>query len=99
MTYSIEEIRAKATPIAIKYGLASLSLFGSYARGEANEKSDIDFYIEKGNLKSLFEHSGLILDLEDVFDKKVDVVIISSISNQDFYQAITKEGIKLYEQK
>ncbi|MCM1127754.1 MAG: hypothetical protein NC429_14945 [Lachnospiraceae bacterium] len=39
MPYTIDEIRTKAMPIAIHYGVDALSLFGSYARGEADEKS------------------------------------------------------------
>ena len=97
MSYTIDEIREKATPIAIRYGIDSLSLFGSYARGEADEHSDLDFFIEKGELRTLFEHSGLILDLEDEFGCHVDVVVLSGIHDSDFYDEITKEGIKLYE--
>ena len=40
MTYTIEEIKDKVTPIAQKYGVKRISLFGSYARGEATENSD-----------------------------------------------------------
>lgn len=50
MPYTIEEIRAKAMPIAIRYGVDALSLFGSYARGEADEKSDLDFLIHSRSL-------------------------------------------------
>lgn len=46
MPYTIDEIRTKAIPIAIQYGVDSFSLFGSYARGEADEKSDLDFLIQ-----------------------------------------------------
>ncbi len=43
MPYTIDEIRIKAMPIAIRYVVDALSLFGSYARDEADEKSDLDF--------------------------------------------------------
>ena len=46
--YTIDEIKAIAAPIARSYGVAAMYLFGSYARGEATEKSDLDFRIEKG---------------------------------------------------
>ena len=46
--YTIEMIREKAVPIAKKYEVKKLSLFGSYARGEADDKSDVDFKIENG---------------------------------------------------
>ena len=49
----IDEIREKTISIALTYGIQSLSLFGSYARNEANDKSDVDICIEKGSLRSL----------------------------------------------
>ncbi|MBR1805506.1 MAG: nucleotidyltransferase domain-containing protein [Selenomonadaceae bacterium] len=42
MIYTIDEIRRNVTPIAKKYGVKKLSLFGSYARGETDDKSDVD---------------------------------------------------------
>ena len=50
---TIEEIRDKITPICQKYGVKSAYLFGSYARGEATEKSDVDIRIEQGDLSGL----------------------------------------------
>lgn len=97
LSYSIEEIKEKVTPIAERYGIDSLTLFGSYARGDADENSDLDFYVGKGSFGSLFEHSSFILDLEDTFGCRVDVVVLSAIRNQDFYNEITKEGVQLYE--
>ena len=41
MCYTIEEIQTKAIPIAKSYGIKKMSLFGSYARGEANDESDV----------------------------------------------------------
>ena len=40
--YTIDEIREKVKPIAEKYGIEKVWLFGSYARGEATEESDVD---------------------------------------------------------
>ena len=52
--YTIEEIRAKAVPIAKKYGVKKLSLFGSYARGEADAQSDLDFMYDSINSDEAF---------------------------------------------
>ena len=46
--YTLDEIKAIAAPIARQYGVAAMYLFGSYARGEATPKSDLDFRIEQG---------------------------------------------------
>ena len=43
MRYTINEIKDKTAPIARTYGIGRMSLFGSYARGEANDDSDVDF--------------------------------------------------------
>ena len=52
---TIEEIKQKAIPIAQEYGVDSMSLFGSYARGEASEDSDLDFFIDRGDIKGLLD--------------------------------------------
>jgi hypothetical protein len=44
MVYTIDEIKEKAIPVAREYGVDSMGLFGSYARGEATGSSDIDFF-------------------------------------------------------
>jgi predicted nucleotidyltransferase len=55
-------------------------IFGSFARGEATAKSDVDFLIEyKGNKKSLFDLVELKADLEETLDRKVDVITYRSI--------------------
>lgn len=47
--YSFEEIAERVRPIAEKYGLRSVYLFGSYARGDADEDSDVDLLIDDGD--------------------------------------------------
>lgn len=86
-------------PIAIRYGVDALSLFGSYARGEADEKSDLDFLIQKGNMKGLLSYCGMIADLEDVFHCHVDLVIKNAIKDKQFLEAIGKDEVKLYERQ
>ncbi len=97
MPYTIEEIKAKATPIAMQYGVELLSLFGSYARGDADEKSDLDFLILKGKMKGLLSYCGMIADLEDVFHCHVDLVMKNAIQDEKFLEEIRKDEVKLYE--
>ncbi len=97
MPYTIDEIRMKAMPIAIRYGVDTLSLFGSYARGEADEKSDLDFLIQKGSMKGLLSYCGMIADLEDVFQRHVDLVIKNAIKDRRFLEEIGRDEVKLYE--
>ena len=60
MIYTITEIKNRIISIAEEYGVDSMSLFGSYARGEATEDSDVDILIERGNIYNLLEYSSFI---------------------------------------
>jgi predicted nucleotidyltransferase len=94
--YSIEEISNIVTPIAREYGIGKLSVFGSYARGEATENSDVDFHLSDcGSLRGLFRLMGFELALEDSLQIPVDVIVGSSTFD-DVYQNILREEIVVY---
>lgn len=97
MVYTIDEIKKIIIPIAKTHGVKSISLFGSYARGEAKENSDVDFYIDKGEVTDLFKYFELIDDLENRLNCHVDV-ITTGIQDKNFLNHIQKEGVLLYEQ-
>ena len=99
MLYTIEEIRTKAMPVAIRYDVDALSLFGSYARGDADDKSDLDFLVLKGNMKGLLSYCGMIADLEDIFHCHVDLVIKNAIRDEKFLEEISRDEVNLYERK
>ena len=94
--YTIDEIKKIITPIAREYGIDSLYLFGSYSKGNANEKSDIDVRIDKGKIRSLFALTGFRLALEDALNLPVDLVT-SDISDKEFLQLISNEEVLLYQ--
>jgi len=56
------------------FGVKKAALFGSYARGQQNQKSDYDILVELGKKMSLLDFIGLKQDLEAVLGKKVDLV-------------------------
>ena len=93
--YTLDEIRAIAHPIAQRYGIAALYLFGSYARGEATPQSDLDFRVDRGNLVDLLELGGLFSDLEDGFQKKLDVLTTQMLSPA-FLNSIRSEEVLIY---
>ncbi len=97
MRYTINEIKDKTNPIAKAYGIGRMSLFGSYARGEAKDDSDIDLYIERGRLKSLIQYFAFIDELENVLNCHVDVVT-TGIEDKIFLSKIMQEGVLLYEE-
>ena len=93
--YTLDEIKAIAHPIAKRYGIAALYLFGSYARGEATPQSDIDFRVDRGNLVDLLELGGLFSDLEDGFGKNLDVLTTQMLSPA-FLNSIRAEEVLIY---
>lgn len=72
--YLLEEITKRTTPIAIKHGVNRLCLFGSYARNEARDDSDLDFIMDYGDVTSLIKYMSFVQDLEDEFKCHVDLV-------------------------
>ncbi len=97
MRYTINEIKDKTIPIAKACGISRMSLFGSYARGEAKDDSDVDLYIERGKLRSLLQYFGFIDELENALHCHVDVVT-TGIEDKQFLSAIMQEGVLLYEE-
>ena len=93
--YTVDEIKNIVTPIAQEYGIDSLYLFGSYSKGSANDKSDIDLHIDKGKIRSLFALTGFRLALEDALRLPVDLVT-SDISDKNFLRLIADEEVLLY---
>jgi predicted nucleotidyltransferase len=74
---SLEELlQAKREDIlrtAAKYGAYNVRVFGSVARGEADEKSDIDLLVDKEPHRSLLELAGLLIELEELLGHNLDV--------------------------
>lgn len=96
MIYTVDEIKTKVIPIAMEYGVNSMSLFGSYARGDATEDSDIDFLIDRGEIKGLIDNIDFIHDLKMVLGCDVDVVTTGS-HNKSLLENIRRYNVKIYE--
>ncbi len=104
MVYTIQEIRSKVMPLLVKYRIPAMYLFGSYARGDATEDSDIDFLIDTTGteLTSLLRLGALYCDLEEAFQKPIDLITVRSImqessmeSDIDFRNTVLKERVRL----
>jgi predicted nucleotidyltransferase len=70
-------IRAKRDEIlriAAKHGARNIRVFGSVVRGEARAESNVDFLIDAGPVTSSWFPAGLIVDLQDLLGRPVDVV-------------------------
>ena len=77
---------------ALKYGITRIGLFGSVARGEQKEGSDVDVCFV-GMPKGLFAVGGIKVDLEQLFGCSVDVVRLREKMNFFFKEQIMKEVI------
>ena len=81
--------RKKILQIAARHGARKVRVFGSVARGEARRGSDIDFLVEMDEGRSLLDHAALILDLERVLKRPVDVA-----SERGLRPPVRKEVLK-----
>ncbi len=93
----ITEIQKAIIPIAHSYGVKRLYLFGSYAKGTANEKSDIDLLIEKGKPMSLLKLSAMRQKVQEALNLSVDLITTAGIG-EDFRKEIAGTEILLYEE-
>ena len=105
MIYSIDELRQIIAPIAIKYSLPAVYLFGSYARGTATEKSDIDLLIDTTGteIKSLLSLAAVLCDLEEALGKEIDLITVRSLeeppkfsTDVSFRKTVNEERVELY---
>lgn len=83
-------------PIAQKYQISQVYLFGSFARGDYNDNSDIDIRVEKGKLKGMFALCGFYTEVSEALERKVDVLTTGSLS-EEFLESIRKEEVVLYD--
>jgi predicted nucleotidyltransferase len=81
--------RKKILQIAARHGARKVRVFGSVARGEARRGSDIDFLVEMDEGRSLLDHAALILDLERLLKRPVDVA-----SERGLRPPVRKEVLK-----
>jgi len=98
---NIEDIRLKKKQlyqIAAKYGIKQVFIFGSVARGDSTEISDIDFLIELDENASLFGVGGFQFEAQNLLGVEVDVIptfVLPSMDDQNFVQTIQAEAIKI----
>ena len=92
---SIPRIRECIAPICKKYPIRKAYLFGSYARGNATEKSDVDLRIE-GEIKSFFMLGGIYSELSDALGTELD--LLSRLPESEaFKENLKKDEVLLYE--
>ncbi len=90
-TDEVMRIGLEIIPVLKKNGVEKAGIFGSYARGNQKSGSDVDLLVEFRGRKSLFDLSGLKLDLEEKTGKKFDVLTYNSINHLVRAQVLEEE--------
>ncbi|MFA0823705.1 MAG: nucleotidyltransferase family protein [Methanomethylovorans sp.] len=90
----IETYKQIIVPILIENDVDKAGIFGSFARNEAKEDSDIDILVKFKSRKSLFDLARLELELERESKRKIEVITYDSI-NPLIKEQILKEEIKI----
>ncbi len=93
--YNAAEIQKIVSPIAARYGVERMYLFGSYARGDNTPASDVDLRIDKGDVRGM-QMAFLLSDLEDALKLPVDLLSTAAL-DIGFLRRIQGEEKLIYE--
>ena len=97
---TVDEIRTIVTPLVEPFPVVRVILFGSYARGEATEKSDVDLIIDSEGVIDSWELFGLIGRIVKKMPISVDVFELDEVKRpSDMFNSISNEGVVIYERK
>jgi predicted nucleotidyltransferase len=86
--------RDEIIAVARRYGASDVRIFGSFARGDTTEDSDLDVLVRLEPGRSLLDQGGLLMDLRDLLGIKVDVLDEDALSGR-FAQIVRREAIPL----
>ena len=95
--YSLEEIKQMLHPIFFTNAVYQATVFGSYAKGIATDRSDVDIVVDsRGELLNI-NFYGLLEEITQKLDKRIDLIEISEIeNNSEISEAIKNEGVVVY---
>jgi len=96
---NLKEIQILAQPLFERFKVKQAAVFGSFARNEHKEKSDVDFLVDFSDTYDLLDLIGLKQELEEILERKVDLITLRSITGQgnEFGEAVLKEAKVIYE--
>lgn len=93
--YTLEQLRDMIVPLVKRYDLRKASVFGSYARGEADADSDIDVLLEGGDSFRLINVFAVAEDLHEMSGKRVDVYELRELDEGPFRDTVLREAVAL----
>lgn len=91
---ALKEKREDILRLAGQWGARDVRVFGSVARGDASPSSDVDFLVEFEPGRSLLDHGGLVMDLQDLLGCEVDLVSEGGMRPR-FRDRVLKEAVPL----
>ena len=91
---TVQNKKEQILALAAKHGAANIRVFGSVANGTAGEGSDVDFLVDMEKGRSLFDLGGLLMDLQRLLDRKVDVVTEKGLRKR-IRQTVLRQAVKL----
>ena len=94
MLEHINENRDEVLAIAERYGATNVRIFGSVARGEDDDQSDIDFLIDFAPGRSLFDLGALLMELNTLLGKQVDVTTEKGLKRR-IRERVLREAVSL----
>jgi len=86
--------RDEIIAVAKRYGAFDVRIFGSVARGDATETSDVDLLVRFEPGRTLLDHGGLLMDLRELLGMKVDVIDEGALSGR-FELIVRREAVAL----
>lgn len=94
--YTLPQLKETLTPVFDAYGIRKAVLFGSYGKGTATEKSDVDLLVDSG-LRGL-RFVGFLDDVQKAVGKEVDLFDVTHIEGGSLIdREIQKTGVTVYE--
>lgn len=102
--YTIDELKQKIAPVAEKYSVPAVYIFGSYARGEATDESDVDVLIQReGSIIRGWLMGGFYEELQESLGKELDLVTVEALEQETtmeqspwFAKNIRTDIVKIY---
>jgi uncharacterized protein len=90
----LQKYRLEILRLAAKHGASNVRVFGSMARGEARPDSDVDFLVDFKSDYTFWDHIGLKQDLEDLLNRRVDVVLEKNL-REEFRAYVLQDAVPL----
>lgn len=106
MVFSFDELKKRIEPIAKKYNLQAVYLFGSYAREEATDASDVDILIDRSGskIRGMLDMGSLYNDFCAGIGKEIDLVTTQTLEQKStlertpwFVENVKADMRKIYE--